>query len=61
VTQKEKPTVVTRDALVRTLSYIHGPLIREADEWRPLAAYILELMRQARDGHLIPDKPGGEP
>lgn len=33
----------TRDELVKILTTSHRSIIREADEWRPLAGYILGL------------------
>ena len=40
--------MITRDKLVEALR-LHGPEIREADEWRPLADHVLELVQY---GHL---------
>lgn len=46
---------MTRDELVEALR-LHGPEIIEADEWRPLAGHVLELVEH---GLLRPTPPSG--
>ena len=41
-------TVVERDELAASLRASFGPIIHEADEWRPLADHILALGRAVR-------------
>ncbi len=42
---------ITRDILVEALR-MHRAEIVEADEWRPLADHIFELLRAALDGRV---------
>jgi len=46
-----------RDELAMNLEHSFGAMIKEANEWRPLAQYVLDLMTQfATDMLMSSDK-----
>jgi hypothetical protein len=43
--------IPTRDELVKILKTTHRAIILEADEWRPIAQYVHDLIRAVLRGH----------